>query len=124
MVQRCGTNKFIQNRPLIVFGSGEHIRDYIYVSDIVDFTLSLINLSKSHIFNVGRGVPVTVNELFNVFQEQNSKAKKPVYKPERHGEIGNFYADISYALETGWKWKVTLKEGVSMTISAFKDKNR
>ena len=116
------TERFIKNRPLIVFGSGEYIRDYIYISDVVDFTLSLINLSKSHIFNVGRGVPVTVNELFDVFQEQNSKAKKPVHKPERHGELGNFYADISYALETGWRWKVALKDGVRKTISSFKDK--
>ncbi len=116
------TERFVNNMPLIVFGSGEHIRDYIYVSDVVDFTLSLINSNKSHIFNVGRGVPVTVNELFDVFQEQNSKAENPVHKPERHGEIGNFYADISYALETGWRCKVTLKEGVSKTISSFKDK--
>ena len=116
------TERFIKCRSLVVFGSGEHVRDYIYISDVVDFTLSLINSNKSNIFNVGRGVPVTVNELLDVFQEQNSKVKNIVKKPERHGEIGNFYANISHALETGWRWKVNLKEGISKTISSFKDK--
>jgi len=115
------TERFIKNNPLVIFGSGDHIRDYIFVSDIVDFTLRSMNLNTSNIFNVGRGVPVTVKELFNVFQALSSETIMPIKKPERHGEIGNFYADISNALKTGWTWKVSLKKGIEKTIFSFKD---
>jgi UDP-glucose 4-epimerase len=116
------TDRVVNDENLVIFGDGGHERDYIYVSDIVDFTLQAIAMDKSSIFNVGRGVPVTVNELFSVFQKYDPTGKEAVRKPERYGEIGSFFCDISSALATGWRWKVDLEEGIEKTISSFNDK--
>ncbi len=116
------TDRKVKDQNLMIFGDGEHQRDYIYVSDIVDFTLHAITISKSSIFNVGRGIPVTVNELFSLFQKYDTNYKEAMRKPERNGEIGSFFCDISRALATGWKWKVDLEEGIKKTISYFNDK--
>ena len=113
------TDRLIKGKELIIFGDGEHQRDYIYVSDVVDFTLKSIQFSTPSVYNVGRGVPVTVNEVFAEFQVNDPQHNQPTYKPERYGEIGNFYSNIDCALSTGWKPKVTLKEGIKETIDYF-----
>ena len=116
------TDRIVKDENPVIFGDGEHQRDYIYVSDIVGFTLHAITMDKSSIFNVGRGIPVTVNELFSLFKKYDINYKEAVRKPERYGKIGSLFCDISSALATGWRWKVGLEEGIEKTISAFNGK--
>ena len=114
------TDRLIKGEELIIFGDGEHQRDYIYVADVVGFTLKSMQFSTPSTYNVGRGVPVTVNEVFAEFQINDARHNQATYKPERHGEIGNFYSNIDFALSTGWSPKVTLKSGIKETIKYFK----
>jgi UDP-glucose 4-epimerase len=113
------TDRLIKGEQLIVFGDGKHQRDYIYVSDVVDFTVQSMKFRESSTYNIGRGIPVTVNELFTIFQKYDPEHKDALRKPERFGEIGSFYSDVSRALNTGWKIKVDLEQGISKTIDYF-----
>lgn len=115
------TDRLIKGEPLIVYGDGEHQRDYIYVSDVVEFTVKSMGFDDSSTFNVGRGVPVTVNQVFAEFQKYDPEHKAPLRKPERFGEIGSFYSDITHALSTGWKIDVSLEKGISNTIKYFRE---
>jgi UDP-glucose 4-epimerase len=114
------TDRLIKGEELIIFGDGKHQRDYIYVADVVDFTLKSMQFRTPSIYNVGRGIPVTVNEVFSEFQANDPQQKQAVHKPERYGEIGNFYSNIDSALSTGWSPKVTLKAGIKETLISFK----
>ena len=114
------TDSLIKKKDLIIYGDGNHQRDYIYIDDVVEFTIKSMQSEIPSVFNVGRGVPVTVNEVFAEFQVNDPHHKEAVYKPERFGEIGNFYSNIDYALSTGWSPKVTLKIGINNTINYFK----
>ena len=113
------TDRLIKGKELIIFGDGEHQRDYIYVADVVEFTVKSMKFDTPSVYNVGRGVPVTVNEVFTEFQANDPQHKQAVHKPERYGEIGNFYSNIDCALSTGWSPKVTLKAGIKNTIDYF-----
>jgi 2-polyprenyl-3-methyl-5-hydroxy-6-metoxy-1,4-benzoquinol methylase len=73
--------------------------------------LHAITIDKSSIFNVRRGIPVTVNELFSLFQKYDTNYKEVIRNPERYGGNWDFFCDISRALVTRWKWKVDLAEG-------------
>jgi len=117
------TDKITKNEPLVIFGNGKNLRDYIYISDIVNFTIHSVTLKNSSIYNVGSGIPCSVNQVFFEFQKQSLKNIQPIYKPERLGEIGSFYCDIRKALSTGWKPKVKLKEGIQNTIQFFNSEN-
>ena len=114
------TDRLIKGEPLIIFGDGKHQRDYIYVHDVVEFTVRSMLFRESSVYNVGRGCPVSVNEVFAEFQANNLQHNQATYKPERYGEIGNFYSNIDHALSTGWRPKVTLKSGIKETIDYFK----
>ena len=65
-------------------------------------------------------MPVTVNEVFAKFKENDPQHKKAIHETERYGEIGNFYSNIDSALSTGWKPMVSLKTGIKYTIDYFK----
>ena len=112
-------DRLIKGKELIIFGDGEHQRDYIYVADVVEFTVKSMQFDTPSVYNVGRGVPVTVNEVFTEFQANDPQHKQAVHKPERYGEVGNFYSNIDCALSTGWSPKVTLKAGIKNTIDYF-----
>jgi len=114
------TDRLLKGEPLIIFGDGEHQRDYIYVSDVVEFTYQSLFFEESATYNVGRGIPVTVNEVFAEFQRQDPDHKPALIKPERFGEIGGFYSDVSLAKQQGWSPKIDLAEGIAMTIDDFR----
>jgi len=113
------TDRLIKGKELIIFGDGGHQRDYIYVADVVEFTVKSMQFDTPSVYNVGRGVPITVNEVFTEFQANDPQHKQAVHKPERYGEVGNFYSNIDCALSTGWSPKVTLKAGIKNTIDYF-----
>jgi UDP-glucose 4-epimerase len=114
--------KIINGEPLIIFGNGNHVRDYIYISDVVDFTLHCIKIIQSSIFNVGRGIPVTVNYLYEIFVKNNRTSFEPKRMPERYGEIGKFYADISQSKATGWESKISIEKGIDLTMEYLEEK--
>ena len=113
------TERLLSEKKLIIYGDGSNQRDYIYVSDIVEFTIQSMEFKYPSIYNVGRGIPVSINDVFAEFQTNDKKKQKAILKPERFGEIGNFYSDINNAQKTGWKPKVSLKEGVYKTINFY-----
>ena len=78
-----------------------------------------MQFSAPSVYNVGRGVPVTVNELFVEFQANDPQDIQATYKPERYGEIGDFYSNIDCALSTGWEIQFDLKKGIKDTIDYF-----
>ena len=115
------TDRLIKGKELIIYGDGNQQRDYIYIDDVVNFTLKSMSFSKPATYNVGNGVPVTVNEVFANFKEMDTTNKDAIYHAERYGEIGNFYLDINRALKTGWKPTVSLKNGIKFTTNYFKN---
>ena len=52
------------DKDLIIYGSGDQLRDYTYVSDIVNgIMLSLNSKSKGEVYNISGGTTCTIREL-------------------------------------------------------------
>lgn len=116
------TDRAIKGEPLIIYGDGAHLRDYIYIDDVVDVTLKMLKGSDREIFNVGCGVGISVKEVFENFGSSSGKMLNHKYEPERVGELGFFYCDISKLTKTmQWSPTVTIKEGICRTLSYYRD---
>jgi UDP-glucose 4-epimerase len=103
-------------RP-IVFGDGEQTRDFVYVDDVVNANLFVLDDGDGGIFNIGTGHPTSVNELFKLLKEILKYNNQPLYGNERPGEIRNIYLDITRAQRNiGWRPEVGLEEGLVRTI--------
>lgn len=109
-----------------VFGNGSQLRDFNYVSDVVN-ALVLCAQNKQafgEIFNLGSGHPVSVLEIAKTIIEIAGKGKLAfVDYPEywKKIEIGDYVADISKIKQVlRWEPKVPLKEGLRLMINHHK----
>ena len=56
----------LNERSCTVFGSGDQLRDYVYVGDVVAANILALTCG-SNIFNIGTGVETSVNDLIETF---------------------------------------------------------
>jgi UDP-glucose 4-epimerase len=106
----------------IIYGNGEKRRDFIYVDDVNDLHVVILEnpASKGMVLNVGTGVNLSVNEVFRLVEEQLNTGLKPSYKPDLPGEAQNTLAEISRAKSLGWSPKIDIREGLKRSISYLK----
>ncbi|MEM2157915.1 MAG: SDR family NAD(P)-dependent oxidoreductase [Sulfolobales archaeon] len=100
--------------PLTIFGSGEQSRDFIHVRDVCKAVeLSLTTKYVNEVYNVGSGVPLSINELANLVQSVRGSKVGVVYMPPRVGDILHSYADISKITKLlGFKPSVSIIDGI------------
>jgi UDP-glucose 4-epimerase len=105
----------------VIYGDGNKIRDYVYISDVVAANVFALNHGTNEIFNISSGVQTTDQEVLNLVSALVGKSVQPQYVPRRAGEIDRICLDISKAERLlGWKPQVSLTEGARLTVDHFK----
>ncbi len=107
-------------RPTI-FGDGTKTRDYVNVRDVAAANLAVIDKGTGNIFNVGRGVPVSDDEIFQEVRDALSSDIGPRYGSKRKGEVDHIYLDSSELQRLGWKPTVSLADGVAEAVAYYRD---
>lgn len=121
----------IDGRPLTVYGSGEYVRDYVFIDDVVDAFLMAAarpdRVNGGH-FVVGSGQGVTIRQAFELVAARVELATgRPVPvttieppAPLSAIERRHFVADPSrFSSATGWRPRWSLSEGIDRTIQAW-----
>src|SRR4030042_1247649 len=99
------TEKMLNDEQPSIFGNGEQLRDYTFISDIVEANILALNSNSAdgEILNIGTGVGVSVNEIFRILSEIVGFKKPAISKEARLGEIFKIYLDASKAKKMlGW----------------------
>jgi len=106
-----------------MWGDGNKTRDYVFIEDVVRANMAALSLSNSYtdpVFNIGTGTETTLNSVYQKIAEFLQKQAKPVYHPERAGELNRYYLDPEKARRVlGWKADTKLDEGLAKTIKAL-----
>jgi UDP-glucose 4-epimerase len=102
----------IKQKPYTVVKDGNQLRDFLYVSDVVD---AIVKAAKSkisgEIFNVGSGRPVSILDIVNLLKG------KYIFIPKRPGEPDITHADIKKIKKyLRWTPKTSIKKGVNMLL--------
>ncbi|HKW93664.1 MAG TPA: SDR family oxidoreductase [Methylomirabilota bacterium] len=102
----------LAGRPFTVVGDGTQARDFTFVSDVSDaFVTAAQSRVTGEAFNVGTGVPVSVNRLVALLKGD------VVHVPKRPGEPDRTHADIGkIQRHLGWRPKVSIEEGVGILL--------
>ncbi len=119
--------KMLANDDVTIYGDGEQERDYVYVDDIVAAALAAArsDAPTGGVYNIGSGVPTSVNEIFSLLAEETGYSRAPVLAPERPGDVRRIYLDTSKARdELGWTAEMGLREGITRTVSALRNTPR
>lgn len=111
-----------------IYGSRSEAWDFIHISDAVEALMKALTAGGSQIYNVGAGQAAELDDLLQLLQERFGTFVRPVFKPAKTSDRRNVSVDISKASrELGWRPRVKLQEGLTMTVSeevyrAFMDK--
>jgi UDP-glucose 4-epimerase len=110
--------RIMNGEELLVYGDGEQIRDYVYAGDLVEGVVSALEAEAVGVFQLGTGIPTTVNQLLAEMREIVGPLGdfKVRYVDRRGGEIVNTFCDISKAEESfGYSASTSLREGLIST---------
>jgi len=108
-------NQYRKNEPLTIVGTGEQRRDFTHIDDIVDGVLKSSHHSfKGEIFELGRGVNFSINEIADMFGKDYPKK----YVEQRPGEYDITLADYSKAKDKlGYKPTKNIFEYIDKVIT-------
>ncbi len=105
----------------VIYGDGQKVRDYVFVSDVVRANVAALANGTNEIFNIGSGVATKDFEIFEQVRNLLGKTEvQPQYVPRRPGEIDRISLDISKAARLlDWAPQVPLAEGAQRTVRYF-----
>jgi UDP-glucose 4-epimerase len=105
-----------------IYGDGSTVRDYVYVQDVVDASILAAQSKEANgeIYNVGSGIPTSIQALFEIIEKTLDISLTPQYDPHRFSGIQHSFADISKARAIlGYKPKISLEDGIKMVIKSL-----
>jgi len=102
----------LENKPLIIFGDGKAIRDFIHIDNVIDAIILSIQ-STSGIYNIASGNGTNISDLAKLFIQLSGKNSEIIHKSARDGEIIYSVANITKSKkELGFYTKIPLNAGL------------
>jgi dTDP-glucose 4,6-dehydratase len=113
----------LRGEPLTVHGDGSQTRSFCYVSDLVEGIVRLLESSETMPTNIGNPNETTILMFAEKINALTGNKAGIVFRPRPVDDPGRRNPDISKARRVlGWEPKVTLDDGLRMTIEYFKKK--
>ncbi len=113
--------QMLKEKPVTVYGTGEQVRDYVFVKDCARANLMLLEKGSGRVYNLGYGIGTTVNQVFDGLKEITTYPMDANYGPARPGETFRIYLDASRAREElNWEPTVPLADGLRQTVDYFR----
>ncbi|MEA3360233.1 MAG: GDP-mannose 4,6-dehydratase [Thermodesulfobacteriota bacterium] len=119
------TSAMIEGRAIDIYNFGKMKRDFTYIDDIVNGTISsLDNPFKYEIFNLGNSKTVELMELIKIVEEELGINAKKNFLPLQPGDVPETYANIDKAKNMlGYNPKTSINSGVKKFIAWYREYN-
>jgi len=117
--------KFLGNiknqKSFIINGNGNQIRDFIHVKDVAQANvIAMESKTESGFFNIGTGMPTSINELAKLMIELSNHKQETIHAPQLEGDIEISQADMNFTNKSfNWSHKINLKEGLRDLIKNY-----
>ena len=121
----------LSGRPIPVYGTGENIRDWLFVEDHADALLTVLEKGRNHrSYNIGgeneaRNIDLvrTICSILDRLRPANHPyADQITFVTDRPGHDARYAIDPARIRnELGWRPSVTLEEGLERTLRWYLD---
>ncbi|MDA1353521.1 MAG: NAD-dependent epimerase/dehydratase family protein [bacterium] len=116
----------ILGKPISIFGDGSQLRDFNFVSDVVDALLlsAAQDVAIGKVYNLGHSTHYSLKSFVDILSSLCEFEFNMVPFPEekKRIDIGDYYSDYSLIKsELGWDPKVSLDDGLAETIRYYKE---
>ncbi|MCY1686345.1 GDP-L-fucose synthase [Yersinia enterocolitica] len=131
LLRRFHEAKMRNDNEIIVWGSGEPMREFLHVDDMAAASIYVMELADdiyaantqpmlSHI-NVGTGIDCTIRELAETIAQVVGFSGKLVFDSSKPDGAPRKLMDVSRLDKLGWRYQISLEKGLKMTYQWFLD---
>ena len=119
---RVFLERALNRQPIEIWGNGEAVRDYIYISDVIEAMIAAITYSPGpRLFNVGSGQGRSVNEVVQAIRQAVGCDVVVHHLPGRSVDIPSNVLDIGLICSCmGWRPKVTFDHGIQLALEGLR----
>jgi len=115
------TENMLNNQEVTIYGTGEQIRDFVHVYDVIQANILSLDRAKNEIINISTNEATSINELFKIMKEEINYKKTPIYQQKRPGDLEVSVLSNEKAKEIlNWQPSFNLKKGVKNTIEWYR----
>ncbi|KZR79933.1 GDP-L-fucose synthase [Prochlorococcus marinus str. MIT 1342] len=108
--------------PLIVWGNGLDVKDFLYIDDFIEgLLLSFLFSDEYDVFNISSGQSVTINQILEIIINVSDYKEAIIEYDMNKPSMIPFRLISSRKVKnlTGWSPKVSIEEGISRTIKWY-----
>lgn len=131
LLRRFHEAKLNGDKEVIAWGSGKPMREFLYVDDMADASIHVMNLDKSiydentepmlsHI-NVGTGVDCTIRELVETVAKVVGFKGEVIFDATKPDGAPRKLMNVERLKSLGWEYSVSLEDGLILAYQWFID---
>tara|TARA_Y100000389_G_scaffold203561_1_gene252337 strand:- start:1187 stop:2122 length:936 start_codon:yes stop_codon:yes gene_type:complete len=103
-----------------IWGNGKPLRELIFSDDIADACIFFLKKKTSeNLINIGTGTDESITEYANLIMKHLGVKIKISYLKNKPNGTMRKVLDVSLAKKYGWKYKTSLKKGLSIAVSDY-----
>jgi UDP-glucuronate 4-epimerase len=111
-----------EGRVITIFGDGSQSRDFTYVDDIAQGTISALRPVGYEAFNLGSDEPLKLSAMIGLIEELTGEKAKIEYRPWHPADMAATWADISKARKMlEWAPKTAFREGLQRLVAWYEE---
>ncbi|MCU1513723.1 MAG: NAD-dependent epimerase/dehydratase [Microbacteriaceae bacterium] len=113
-------SRALLGRPIQLFGTGEQIRDFTFVDDVVRANIAAATatgVAGGSVFNISGGASVSVNDIFTALESLIGTTIAIDRSARVAGDVDRTGGSSAAAMDSlGWSPQVSLSEGLARQI--------
>jgi GDP-L-fucose synthase len=133
LIRRFHEAKVQGLHEVVVWGTGTPMRELLYVDDMADGSIFLMEQSDEAIapellsyprpcfVNMGTGIDVTIRDLAETVKQAVGYEGELLFDPTKPDGTPRKLEDVSRMHALGWRAKVPLAEGIRMTYEWYRE---
>ena len=115
----------LHDEPLVITGTGDETRDFIFVDDLVDGLIRCATMPEARggAFNLGTGIQTRIIDLARLIIAESGSRSRIEYAPRRPWDHSTHrQADIGLAQsKLGFQPKTRIEDGIQRTVKWFQE---
>jgi GDP-L-fucose synthase len=125
LLSKFVTAKQNNDPQVVVWGTGNALREFLYVDDLASAALFLLNhYEGNEPINVGTGTDISIRDLALLIKEAVGYEGQLVFDASKPDGTPRKLLNVDKLAQLGWEAKTPLEEGITQTLQWYLAKSR
>jgi GDP-L-fucose synthase len=120
LIRRIVLAKKNKEPNVTIWGTGTPKREFLHVDDLADACYFLLhNYNKQGFINIGSGIDISIKDLAKLVVSEIKYEGDLIFDTTKPDGTPRKLMDVKKINDLGWKYKISLKDGIAKTVSEF-----